>query len=743
MLLYAGVTLSALAQNRISGTVYEQGTGMPLIGANIFLPSLGEGTSADEKGKYIISGLPPGRFKVQFSYVGYETIIKDVILSGKPLELDVEMKPTAFKFQEIVVTGGRPSAQHENAIKIETINKKAIFSSGTPSLMKSIGEIPGVDVISKGDAVATPVIRGLSTSNLLVLNNGVRIENYQFSENHPFLIDDFGMDKVEVIKGPASLLYGSDAIAGVLNFIKEKPAPVGVVVGDGHLQYFSNTNGWNASAGIKGANRAYNWGVRGGLKSHMDYLQDGGVFVPNTRFNQYSASVFGGYTGKKANYKLYYDYIRMTPGLSVPPAITEITRRGRKNDVWYQNLDMHVLSSKNSFFIKGVKLDANLNYQFNHRRLKGGVFVPVDYLVDTKLNTVNYELKGNFASSEHSNFILSIQGMSQNNKNGQAPEHVLPDYALNDISISGLVQHDFKDRLHFQIGLRYDNRLINVPEQPHDGSGGDEMTQRLERYYGNFSASGGVTYQLSQKLLLRGNIASAYRTPNIAELTQDGVHGVRYEQGNRDLKSQRNYEVDAGLHFHSDHLLFDFSAFYNTIENYIFLSPTTDSTENGLAIYKYMQHDAFIYGFETFAEVLAAKWLMLKGSFGYLRAEQSDGSNLPFIPQNKLRLEARVFSDKLWGLQHPFLKAGMLLASAQDDPAIFETSTDGYLLFNAALGFTLDIGHQPVNLELVATNIFDTQYIDHLSTLKPLQYYNPGRGVMLHLSVPFTISQNK
>ncbi len=730
------------AQNQISGRIYEKFTEKPLPGTNVFLPTLREGTAADKDGFYKITGLPSGKFKIQFSFVGYETLIMDVTLSGRPVRLNVELKPSAFQFQEIVVTGGRPSSQHENAIKIETIKKKTILSSGSPSLMKSISEIPGVDVISKGDAVATPVIRGLSTSNLLVLNNGVRMENYQFSENHPFLVDEFGTDKVEVIKGPASLLYGSDAIGGVLNFIKEKPAPVGNVMGDAHLQYFSNTNGWNAGAGAKGTDKKYNWGLRGGVKSHMDYLQGGGAFVPNTRFNEYTAKAFGGYAGKIANYKLYYDYIKMTPGMSILPTMAEVTERGRKNHIWYQDLDMHVASSKNSFFVKDVRIDANLNYQFNHRRLKPGMDSPFGNIVDSKLNTVNYELKGNYAPTDHSNFILSVQGMSQHNKNENAPEHVLPDYSINDISVSGLVQHDFKDKLHFQIGLRYDNRFIYVPAQP-KFTGSDKVVEELDRYYGNISASGGITYQLNKKLLLRGNLASAYRTPNIAELTQDGLHGLRYEQGNRDLDSQRNYEIDLGLHYHSDNFLLDFSAFYNAINDYIFLSPTADTTDYGYSIYKYMQHNAHIYGFETFIEVLAAKWLMVKGTYGYLRGEQSDGANLPFIPQNKFRLEARFFSDALWITGHPYVKAGMLVASKQNHPAIFETSTDGYVVFNASLGFTFNLAHQPFNLELVATNIFDTQYYDHLSTLKPFGYFDPGRGVMVSLSVPLMFSYNR
>jgi iron complex outermembrane receptor protein len=156
-----------------------------------------------------------------------------------------------------------------------------------------------------------------------------------------------------------------------------------------------------------------------------------------------------------------------------------------------------------------------------------------------------------------------------------------------------------------------------------------------------------------------------------------------------------------------------------------------------------MQHNAHIYGLETFIEVLAAKWFMVKATYNYLRGEQSDDTNLPFIPQNKFRLETKFFSDVLWKMKHPYIKADMLVASKQNHPAIFETSTNGYVIFNAALGLTFHVARQPLNLELVATNIFDTQYYDHLSTLKPFGYFDPGRGVMVYLAVPLMFSRNR
>ena len=240
----------------ISGTVLDE-TNSPLPGVNIYIPEIQAGVTTGIHGEYLLPGLRAGIYTIQFSFMGYQTHIQELTIEEEGLVVDVHLHPTVFQSQDVVITGGRPSSQHENAIKIETISVSSIRSSGSPSLMKSIAQIPGVDMIGMGNAVTTPVIRGLSTSNILVLDNGIRLENYQFSENHPYIIDEFGIDQVEVIKGPASLLYGSDAIGGVMNFVKEKPANVGSVSGDANLQYHSNTNGYTTNLGLKGTGKKF------------------------------------------------------------------------------------------------------------------------------------------------------------------------------------------------------------------------------------------------------------------------------------------------------------------------------------------------------------------------------------------------------------------------------------------------------------------------------------------------------
>jgi iron complex outermembrane receptor protein len=486
----------------------------------------------------------------------------------------------------------------------------------------------------------------------------------------------------------------------------------------------------------------------------MDYMQGNNEYVPNSRFNQAYAKAFTGYLSSRGIFRLSYEYTKMKPGMTVAPAVSEITERGRWNEQWYQNLDYHLLNSRNTIFFDQMKLGLNLAYQDNHRRLYGLPYDEYFKKVDARLRTFNYETKATITPSERSNFIIAVQGMFQANRNGDAPEHVLPDYNLNDISVSGLVQHDFRESIHFQAGLRFDNRFMFIPEQErhghsheeeHEEEHGEEEEEKeimpeLQRYYGNLSGSMGVTYDITEHLLLRANISSAYRTPSIAELTQDGEHGVRYEQGDLDLKSQRNYEADISFHYHSKYLLLDVAGFYNLINDYIFLSPTSDTTDHGELIYRYTQSNASLYGMEATIEILATSWLKFDGNYAYVRGKQSNGDNLPFIPQSKLRLGLKVFTQKLGPILNPYFTFDFTLALTQDFPAPFETTSADYNLLNMGAGIDIPVNRQLITLEVVVSNLLNTSYIDHLSTLKTLDYYNAGRNIMVNVRIPFSIA---
>ncbi len=743
-------TLSAQDAYRLQGSVMDE-TGQPLPWANVYLPEFERGAVTDMKGEFRIPDLPAGRFILQVSFVGYEIYIAS-ILAGKDQEiLEIRLHPATITAREVVISGGRHSTQHDNAIKIELLKGNELLRIGSPTLIESLAELPGVDMISRGGSVTTPVIRGLSTSNILLLNNGFRMENYQFSADHPYLVDGTGLEQVEVIKGPASLLYGSDAIGGVINLVQDKPAPPQTITGNADVRYFSNTAGLEGTLGVKGHQGPLTWGIRGGYRSHQDYTGGDGGEVPNSRYNGGSLKSYLGLRGKKSMHRLAYEYQQMKAGMTNEESAVLVETNDRRNQVWYQDLDNHLLMSRNQFFLNPFKLQANFSYQQNNRRL---ITTEPDHpTVNMQLNTFSYELRSNLITSDVSEFTLALQGLAQENRNNDAPSRVLPDYRLNDLAVFGLVQHDFENNVLLQVGFRFDNRFLDVPEQektghsheeepdqPGEPGHEEELMQALNKYYGNISGSLGVTWQLADGLLLRGNLASAYRAPNIAELTQDGEHGIRYEQGNRDLLSQRNYELDASLHFHKEHIMLDLAVYYNLIDRYIYLDYTTDTTDEGMPIYRYVQNDASIYGLEGIAELLPVHWLSIKAAYNYTRGQLSSKANLPFIPHNRFRSEIRWMPGRILKKGQLNLTFGSELAFSQEHPAHLETASDSYHLLHASAGISVPISGQSLSLDIQVRNLLNTSYIDHLSTLKPLGYYNMGRNIVVNLSIPLLTS---
>lgn len=722
------------AQNQIKGRVTDSNN-EPVIGATVFLPELNKGTITDRQGEYKIANVPNGKIKIQFSFIGYNTIIRTVEVSQPLHNLDVSLSTAVIASQEVVVTGGYVTSQHDNAVKIDVLKNREIALSGTPNFMESLTQVPGVDMIAKGQGVSKPVIRGLSMNNILVMNNGFRIENYQFSENHPLGIDGNDVERVEIIKGPASLLYGSDAIGGVINFIKEKPALTGKISGDYRMQLHSNTLGMNQSIGLKAASKKIFGGFRFGHKTHADYLQGGGEYVPNTRFNETTFNANAGYTGKSGTFKLFYDFFEQKLGMSVPPAKPLISAQGRENKVWFQDLDYQMISSQNSLYLGRFKWDINAAYQIAQRKLQTTLEVP---FVEMNLNTINYETKLYLPSHEKSEYIIGLQGMLQNNKNlNNRPSQFLPDADIHNVGFLALVKHTLFEKVKLQGGLRYDmyrTQTLALGEENTDG-----YHAPVKKDFSNFNGSLGATYHPIEKIMLRANFAKAYRVPNISELTSNGMHGNRYEVGNEHLSPQNSFETDASMHYHGVFLSFDLAGFYNQINDYIFISPTGDTTSGGIDIYRFSQTNAMLYGGEAGIHFHPASLpcLHIKGTYSLVVGKQDNGDYLPFIPANKLRYEIRVNKKKLGFFNNPYIKISALTALSHEKPSPFETATNGYTIVNLSFYSQFIVAKQTLSLGLSVNNLFDTQYFDHLSTLKPLKYYNQGRSISLSLKIPF------
>ena len=726
---------NVLAQNIIRGIVYNENK-IPLEGANVFIPMLVKGTSTNSSGEFELTGLPNGKFDIQISHIGYASQIVPVTLGKTQFELDVVLIPASVEAERVVVSTGYSTTQHQNAVKIEVLRLNEHHLIKSPNFMELLTTVPGIDMISKGNGVAKPVIRGLSMNDVLVLNNGVRFENYQYSNHHPLGIDEFGIETVEVIKGPASLLFGSDAIGGVLNFIKERPATVGKLEGDYNLQLFSNSLGMVNNLGFKVSDNQFHGGIRVGQKTHSDYLQGGGEFVPNSRFYEHSVKLNGGFNGKMLSTNIYYDYNMQKLGLVEEEAIDLIASRGRKPSLYYQQFGTHLVSQQSKIFLGKTKVDFNTSLQSTELAHLGN---PNEYELQMRLTTLIYEAKVLFPSKPGNDYILGAQGVNQWNININNRETILlPNAFSSGYSIFGLAQRSF-NRFRFQAGLRFDAKQIKsnevgIPSEP-------EYRASVDRKYNNITGSVGATYRLNEYFLIRANGAAAYRNPNLAELTSNGPHEGRYEVGNISLKPEKSVEYDVSAHYHNDNFLADVAGFVNSIGNYIYIAPT-GALNGGLPEYRYSQDDAYLYGGELGLHFhpKSVQWLHFKTNYSLVIGKKRNGEYLPFIPANKLTFETGFMGKKFALGSKPYLLIAINYAFAQNNIDPGETVTPDYILVNLSMGSSFRLGNQPLEVNLTVQNLLDKKYVDHLSTLKEVDLYNPGRNISLSLRIPFRAS---
>ncbi len=744
IILLLSFSLSQIqAQHAIEGYVKLSDTEEPATGAYVHIADIERLTVVDENGFFRLDNLRTGAYTLEISYIGYQTLLEVVNITDaeQVVRLALSLSPKAYELEGVVISGGYITTQDDNAIKIEKIDARDL--QGATHFLDALARLPGIENLSRGPGIGKPVIRGLSNNQVVVLNNGIRNENFQYSSAHPIGLDEWGIERIEVIKGPASLLYGSGAIGGVVNMVKEKPAAPGTFSGEAMTQYHSNTQGYAGTAGIKAGSESFFGGLQVGGKSHSDYLDGNGNFVPNTRFNTLALRAHAGYRDDHFVSKLYYDFDGQQLGMFSGFTKQNITERGRQLDVWYQNLDNHLLNWQNTLVFHNFQIKANASWQSNHRRLqnpKTSVEQPdLGAPINMWMETFTYDAKLIRRSNEQLRFILGFQGMSSANRNDQQARNIiLPDGQMNDYGLFGLIQYQPNTELNTQLGLRYDLRDISTKAA---NIGEPSEKQPVNEQFSNISASLGATYHFSDKWLLRANAASGFRAPNFIELSANGLHGSLWERGNTDLHPERSYELDLSGHYHGRHLTVEVASFLNVLNNYIFLQPTSEAApQGGGVIFEYSQSDSRLHGFEAGLHLHpeSMEWLHLASTYATVHGEQEDGSYLPLIPANNWSNEIGIHGDLSKNIYNASITLNVHHYFEQDRFSRFEQVTEAYTLLHLHLKADLKLSGQQLQGQIAVNNLLDEAYLNHLSILRPLEVLNPGRNVVVTLRWVFS-----
>lgn len=779
--------LTPPGKTKLSGKVTDKATHEPLIAATLYIAELRTGAITQLDGSYVIDNLPQTKVLIQVKYTGYKTIIETIDLNTVTTR-DFELEATATEVNEVVITGMSKNTEiKKSPIPIIVVDQKYLEQNLNTNIIDGISRVPGVNAVTTGPNVSKPFIRGLGYNRVLTLFDGMRQEGQQWGDEHGIEVDQYGVDRIEIIKGPASLTYGSDAMAGVVNLMPRRPPPPGVIRGEFVNDYQTNNGLIGNSLMMEGNQHGFVWGGRVSHKMATNYQNkyDGRVY--GTGFAETDAAASVGLNKEWGFSHLTftaYDDLQEIPDGSRDSTTRKFTKQITEADTYrpvvsdaelnsytinvlHQHVQHYRVNSSNSFIIGEGKLEVNLGYQqsirreFNH---PGAGDVAGLYLF---LQTYAYDMKYHFREWKGFETSVGVNGMYQMNQN-KGTEFIIPDYNQFDIGPFLFIKRSFK-KLDISGGIRYDTRMFSntglyvkpnpvsgfdMQVAPPDTAGATHPFSNYKHTFTGTSGSIGATYSFSDNFSMKANVARGYRAPNISEISANGVHpGTNlYQIGNPDFSPEFSLQEDIGFFFASKHISASVELFNNNISNYIYDQKLLGRNGKDSVIvpgnqtFKFEAVNAQLYGGEISLDIHPhpLDWLHFENALSVIYA-QNNGANgvkvpdsaryLPFIPPLHTRSDLIAeFKTKLKRLTETFAKVEVEYYAEQDRAFLAyntETLTPSYTLINAGLGtgFTNKNGKLLFKLSVQGNNLGDVAYQSHLSRLKYFEPYpNNGSG---------------
>ncbi len=766
LLISAFIYANCFAQLSIKGTVTDKETHEPIVAASVLCSELNKATRTDDKGNFEFTNLAKGNYNIQVSFIGYQTFLEAVALKDSSRTLNISLGKSFIEINEVVISGAYQTSQDESPQEIDVVKKSEMQQTGASTVMDVISKVSGVNAITTGPLVSRPVIRGLSGNRILTVVDGVRYETQQWDDEHGIGINELGMDRIEIIKGPASLLYGPEAMGGVVHFIEEQPSATGHISGEAHGGMYSNNMGYSAGASAKGASEKNNWNVSGLWKSLPDYYFNGYSFrAPNTRMNEIGAKASDGFNGKWGSSKLSYqfnqayygildgkDIVKHPDGSITNKDTTEKDMFPSELEAPYHSVTDNKITSQTNLIAGASHFKITLGFQNNHRienEDDGKTKTGYKY-VDMTLQSIPYDVKWFLPTWKNFSTILGVQGMYEMNKNFSAAKTILvPDATINDLGFVALTKYHLK-KFNFTAGARYDSRNLSTTAMQKDST---VNMPSISRSYNNISGAIGATYDIEEHLLLRANYATGYRSPNLNELMSNGVklESQHYEIGSIDFTKEQNNEIDLSAVFKTKHFSIEAGVYQNNISNFIFLAPTSDSVITNLSggkkvpIYRFNQKNAQLKGGEAGIDIhpQAISWVHLEVKAATLSAMRTDSNlYLPMMPTDKIYTTLYFNFNNCKKFKNVFTRLGTVYAFDMKNVARNELTTPGYTLLNFSVGASRKIWKlDEIDFILAVNNALDVQYFDNLSHLRPYGVYNPGRNIVLSLRIPFDVKK--
>ena len=686
----------------------------------------------------------------------------------------------------------------QSATPISVVTSKTLRQTSSTNIIDAVAKQPGVAQVTTGSGISKPVIRGLGYNRIVTVADGVRQEGQQWGDEHGIELDGAGIGQVEILKGPASLMYGSDAMAGVVIFHPEAIEPEGQMSADVSTEYQTNSGLWDYSLRFGGNKQGFVWNGRYSEKLAHAYKNKYDDYVPGTQFHERAAQALLGVNKAWGFSHLTLGYYHINPSMAEgerDPETGELESGSSNLKTYhkalpYQQIRHYKAVLDNSFALGCGVLKAIIGYQQNRRQEFEGEHdhdhegehegehehehaggAGLDFL----LHTLTYDVRYNYSLLEGWKLTGGIGGMYQSSEN-KGEEYLIPAYRLFDFGLFATASRSL-NRWTLSGGLRFDRRHLHSLQLIDDG---EERFADFTRTFSALTGSVGAVYHVHPQVNIRANVARGFRAPNLSELGSNGIHHgtLRYEIGNRDLKSEHSWQADLGADYNGRYLSAEVALFMNRIGNYIFAIADGEYAQatEGYRTFRYTQGTALLKGLEAGFDLHPIHQLHLASTFSMVDARQlhqtEETRYLPLTPPARLTAEVkwefthngdhhakaphhvRERADEHHLLDHlldnAYVSLGLTHHFRQDHyyrAYGTETATPAYTLVNISAGTDIIYkgGRKLCELHLVADNLFDCAYQSHLSRLKYADLnnvtgrrgiYNPGRNVTIKAIFP-------
>lgn len=699
----------------------------------------------------------------------------------------------AKELEEVVIKDqSEKRLKKEESLNIEAVNSGFIQRNLGGSLMQSLQRIPGVKTISIGSGGSKPLIRGLSFNQVIVVENGIKHEGQQWGADHGLEIDQYAVNRVEIIKGPSSFIYGSDAIGGAVN-IKPVPFPKKNSLG-GAVDFTAKSNNEQIGGSLNLFGRNKNWFFDtritsqdyGDYRVPADMVQVYNYNVPlyknhlrNTAGRELDLHLSTGFVGEKFQSVFYFSNIYTKSGFfanahGLEPRNVDLELHDKSSrDILmpFQEVTHTKISNTTSFAIGNHELQTQLGFQRNFRQeyshyvnhgfmppiYPNNMYAPHDLERQYDKEVFSAAVKDEFSAGKHQ-FTIGLNGEQQQNEiNGWS--FLIPAFKQLNAGLFAYDKIQLNELWMLHGALRMDYGRIKMEqytdwfesEVTQNGQTTKEYLKRSEdltKTFKSFTWSAGVNYNPG-KVSFKANAGTSFRMPIAKELASNGVnyHYFRFEKGNPNLNAERSYQLDLGIDWQENKWSVQLSPFFNYFPNFIYLNPTAQHDiyyGAGNQVFEYQQSEVMRYGGE-----LQVHYQFLKNLSGeilaeYLYSEQLSGSKkgytLPFSPPASV-LFGLTYSPEIKNLRDTYFSLDYRFTAQQNQIVPPEKKTASSQVFNLALGTKLQAGKQDFTVSLQVQNVFNTRYLNHTSFYRLIELPEAGRNIILSLKVPFLIHQ--